>query len=123
MIYTISTIAAVAIVLFILSFFMNDKVKELESQVDQVHMTMMQNHYQMQKKMKVLEEELLTEDLSDEIIRQPMKENPPSKQLPLVDTVLTMYKKGYKTHYIAKQTNLSEHDVTSMIEKRERVNV
>lgn len=118
MIYTIVTIASIGIVLFILSFFMNDRMKELENQVEQVNMTMMQHNYQMKKKMKVLEEELLAEDLTEEIMKQSTKKKDSSKLLPLVDTVLSMYQKGYKIHYIAKQTNLSEHDVLSMIRQQ-----
>ncbi|SFJ20707.1 hypothetical protein SAMN04487936_101322 [Halobacillus dabanensis] len=119
MIYTIATIASIGIVLFILSFFMNDRMKELENQVEQVNMTMMQHNYQMKKKMKVLEEELLAEDLTEEIMKQPLKKHDSSRALPLVDTVQSMYNKGYKIHYIAKQTNLSEHDVHSMVKQQQ----
>ncbi|MGP4061705.1 hypothetical protein [Halobacillus sp. H74] len=118
MLYALGTIAAVAIVLFILSFFMNDRMKGIESQIEQVSMTMMQNNYQMKKKMNVLEEELLAEDLTEEIMKQPAPKPETPKQLPLVDTVLSMYKKGYKLHYIAKQTNLSEHDVHSLVQQQ-----
>jgi hypothetical protein len=118
LIYTIATITSIGIVLFILSFFMNDRMKELESQVEQINMTMMQHNYQMKKKMKVLEEELLAEDLTEEIMKQPLRKKEPSSSLPLVKTVLSMYNKGYKTHYIAKQTNLSEHDVLSMVKQQ-----
>ncbi|WP_394217831.1 hypothetical protein [Halobacillus trueperi] len=118
MIYVIGTLATVALGLFVLSFFMNDRMRELENQVEQVNMTMMQSNYQLKKKMKVLEEELLAEDLTQEIMKQPPKKNEAPKTLPLVDTVRSMYQKGYKTHYIAKQTNLSEHDVHSMIQQQ-----
>ncbi|WP_242517696.1 hypothetical protein [Halobacillus sp. GSS1] len=118
MIYVIGTLAAVALGLFILSYFMNDRMKELENQVEQVNMTMMQSNYQLKKKMKVLEEELLAEDLTQEIMKQPLKKKEAPRSLPLVDTVLSMYQKGYKTHYIAKQTNLSEYDVQSMIQQQ-----
>ncbi|WP_202409868.1 hypothetical protein [Halobacillus litoralis] len=118
MIYVIGTLAAVALGLFVLSFFMNDRMKELENQVEQVNMTMMQSNYQLKKKMKVLEEELLAEDLTQEIMKQHPKKKEAPKTLPLVDTVRSMYQKGYKTHYIAKQTNLSEHDVHSMIQQQ-----
>ncbi|MEC3883112.1 hypothetical protein VKA52_05115 [Halobacillus sp. HZG1] len=118
MIYVIGTLAAVALGLFILSYFMNDRMKELENQVEQVNMTMMQSNYQLKKKMKVLEEELLAEDLTQEIMKQPLKKKETPRSLPLVDTVLSMYQKGYKTHYIAKQTNLSEYDVQSMIQQQ-----
>jgi hypothetical protein len=38
---------------------MNDRLDELESQVEQNSITTMQDTYQMKKKIKVLEEELL----------------------------------------------------------------
>ncbi len=48
-----------SIVLLVLSFFKKDKYKELENQVENLTMIVMQENYQLKKKMKVLEEELL----------------------------------------------------------------
>ena len=48
-----------SIVLLTLSFFQKDKYKELENQVENLTMIVMQENYQLKKKMKVLEEELL----------------------------------------------------------------
>lgn len=59
MFYILITLIIIAIVLFILSFFMNDKIAELESQFDEFSMTSIQDTYQLNKKIKVLEEELL----------------------------------------------------------------
>ncbi|AXI09465.1 hypothetical protein CV093_11840 [Oceanobacillus sp. 143] len=70
MIYAVITIIVVAVVLFILSFFMNDRFEELERQVEQLSMTNMKDTYQMQKKIKVLEEELLPNDLAEDFIRK-----------------------------------------------------
>lgn len=56
------TIVVVAIALFILSFFVNDRFEKLESEIEQLSMSTMQETYQLKKKVKVLEEELLTED-------------------------------------------------------------
>ncbi|MFC4558818.1 hypothetical protein ACFO3D_11410 [Virgibacillus kekensis] len=64
MIYAIVSIIVIAIILMVLSFFMNDKFKELESQLEQFSISSMQETYQMKKKIKVLEEELLTDDFS-----------------------------------------------------------
>ncbi|PAV29058.1 hypothetical protein CIL05_13875 [Virgibacillus profundi] len=64
MIYVIFSIIAVAVVLFVLSYFMNDKFEELESQLEQLSITTMQDTYQMKKKIKILEEELLPQDLT-----------------------------------------------------------
>lgn len=119
MIYVLSTLAAISVVLFISSFFMNDRLKDLEEQIEHVSLTMMQNNYQTKQKLKVLEEELLAEDLTGEIMKQPFEPAAPKKkqQPPLLETVHSMYQKGYKVHYIAKQTDLSEHDVQSLVQQ------
>lgn len=65
MLYVIITIIVIAVVLFILSFFMDDKIAQLESEVEQLSITTMQETYQLKKKVKILEEELLPENLSD----------------------------------------------------------
>ncbi|MFS0751435.1 hypothetical protein [Oceanobacillus sp. 1P07AA] len=65
MFYAIIAIIVVAVVLFILSYFMNDRIEEVESQLEQMSITTMQDTYQLKKKIKVLEEELLPGDLTD----------------------------------------------------------
>lgn len=65
MLYVIITVIVVAVILFILSFFMDDKIAQLESDVEQLSITTMQETYQMKKKIKILEEELLPEELED----------------------------------------------------------
>lgn len=55
----------IAVLLFVLSFFMNDKFEDLENQIEQLSISTMQDTYQIKKKVKVLEEELLTDDISD----------------------------------------------------------
>lgn len=64
MIYAGVTIIVVAIALFIVSFFMQDKIEDIESQVEQLSISTMQDTYQMKKKIKILEEELLSDNLS-----------------------------------------------------------
>ena len=63
MIFAVFSIIIVAVVLFILSYFMNDKFEELESQLEQFSITTMQDTYQMKKKIKILEEELMPQDI------------------------------------------------------------
>src|SRR5699024_10353747 len=57
----ILTIILVAVVLFASSFFFNDKLDSIEEQLEQFSIATMQDTYQLKKKVKVLEEELLTE--------------------------------------------------------------
>jgi len=65
MLYAIIAVLIIAVMLFILSYFMNDRLEELESQVEQLSISTMQDTYQIKKKIKTLEEELLSDDVSD----------------------------------------------------------
>ncbi|GIO27541.1 hypothetical protein [Ornithinibacillus bavariensis] len=56
------TIVVIAIALFILSFFVNDRFEKIESDLEQLSISTMQETYQLKKKVNVLEEELLQED-------------------------------------------------------------
>lgn len=75
MIYAGIAIIIVAVVLFILSFFMNDKFEDLENQVEQLSISTMQDTYQMKKKIKILEEELLPEDIMQETLSKNERKN------------------------------------------------
>ncbi|UJL44853.1 hypothetical protein KFZ58_10420 [Virgibacillus sp. NKC19-16] len=75
MIYAGIAIIIVAVVLFILSFFMNDKFEDLESQVEQLSISTMQDTYQMKKKIKILEEELLPEDIMQDTLSKNERNN------------------------------------------------
>ncbi|UOR12307.1 hypothetical protein [Halobacillus amylolyticus] len=113
MIPVLVTLSSIAIILFILSFFMNDRLKDVEDQVEQLSLQFMQDSYQMKKKLNVLEEELLSGDLTEDILRQSHYQK--SQKPPLVTRVQTMHMKGYSPSEIAKDTNLNEHDVHSII--------
>ncbi|MFQ3542770.1 hypothetical protein Q7A53_01695 [Halobacillus rhizosphaerae] len=119
MVILLITLASISVVLFLFSFGMNDRFKDLENQVEQLSMKMMQDNYQMKQKMKILEEELLAEDLTSEILKNPYKKTA-SSTLPFMDKVKSMHNKGYKSHYIAKETNLEEHDVRSILQQFSR---
>jgi len=64
MLYVGISIIVIGIALFVLSFFTNDKFEDLENQIEQLSVSTMQDTYQMKKKINVLEEELLTDDMS-----------------------------------------------------------
>lgn len=49
MIFAIVAVIVIAVVLLILSFFMNDKFDELESELEQISISTMQDNYQMKK--------------------------------------------------------------------------
>jgi len=115
MIYIFVSIIVIALILFISSHFMDDKYKDLEEQVEQLSITTMQDTYQMKKKLKILEEELLTDTVQQET---PSFEHvPPSlKDKPLlIQKVYHLHQQGYTLDDISKQTNLSNHDVQTIL--------
>ncbi|MCP3025678.1 hypothetical protein [Halobacillus sp. A5] len=113
MITTLLTLASISVVLFIASFFMNDRLKDVEDQVEQMSIQMMQDTYQVKKKLNVLEEELLAGELPEEMIKQTRPSAPSSTSL--VQTIKSMYQGGYSTERIAKETNMSIQEVHSIV--------
>lgn len=75
MLFAILAVVVIGIVLFILSFFINDRLEEVESQLEQLSITTMQDTYQLKKKVSVLEEELLPQNISDDAVSSHPKNN------------------------------------------------
>ncbi len=116
MFYIFLTIILIAIGLFIASFFMNDRIKEIEDQLEQFSISTMQDTYQIKKKLKVLEEELLTNEpivVKKEAEREHVDdlENQPL----LVQKIHHLHEQGFSVDDIAKETNLSNHDVNMIL--------
>lgn len=111
MIYAVSTILIVAVILFILSFFMNDRFKDIEDQLEQHSMSTMQDTYQMKKKIKILEEELLASDLSDDFF-QKGNQSPETSQ-----KIVQLHEKGYSVQEITELTKLSTYDVQLILKQ------
>jgi hypothetical protein len=51
-----------SVLLFVISVFLKDPYKELSNELEQLSMQQIQEHYQINRKLKILEEELLLED-------------------------------------------------------------
>ncbi|WP_237458377.1 hypothetical protein [Pontibacillus yanchengensis] len=129
MLYTILTLFGVAFALYVLSFALKDRFNDLEEQVEQLSMTTMQESYQLKKKMRILEEELLVDDVTTTMFtgaRPQYKQKTSESQAnttstsethqpPLVQKVLHMYEKGYTTNEIAQETSLKEHDILTTL--------
>lgn len=107
MIIAIISIVIIAIVLFIASYFMTDRFKQLEDQLEQVSISSLQETYQLKRKIKVLEEELLVDDS----FVQPAD----NYETPLLREIKELHKLGYDTKTIAQQVNLDEYEVRSIL--------
>ncbi|ENH97474.1 hypothetical protein J416_05668 [Gracilibacillus halophilus YIM-C55.5] len=113
MIYSvIITIVVIGIILWILSFFMQDKFRQIEDEFEQFTISSLQESYQLKKKIKVLEEELLVNEKTEE---ETMKMN--QNETPIMREIRALYQQGLDANKIAQQMNLNEYDVKSMIKQ------
>ena len=101
----ILVLLVISSILFFLSFFKKDRTKQLEKQLEDLSMTYMQEMYQLKKKMRLLEDELL---FSHE--QSPFKGRTTS-QKKLFDEVYTYYTRGEEIETIAKKTGLTPNEV------------
>lgn len=112
MIYVIITLFVTAIVLFVISFFVNDKFSELESEFEQFSISMMQENYRVKKKIEILEEELLSGRIEDDSL------NNIGNEPRVISKVHELYDKGYSIVDIAHQTNLTNYDIQTILKNR-----
>ncbi|MGE8078139.1 hypothetical protein [Peribacillus loiseleuriae] len=110
-----------SIILLLISFVKKDPVK-LEEEMEQMTINHMQEMYQIKKKIKILEEELLIQEspLSYAVPKpsthKPNNTSSPTNEI-LKSQVLSLYKQGLSLEQIAKQSTLSMDTVITVIEE------
>ncbi|WP_227934976.1 hypothetical protein [Alkalihalobacillus deserti] len=109
---------SLAAFLFILSFFRKDKTAELEKQVEQISITYMQEIYQLKRKVRLLEDELLISAEQSTAFRQ----NHSNSHSKLLEEILELYEQGFDIQSIATKTNLSKNEVIHLIESKLKPN-
>ncbi|MGG4504501.1 hypothetical protein B5V89_03390 [Heyndrickxia sporothermodurans] len=102
-----------SILLFIISFFQKDHSTNLKKEVEDLSMNLYQETYQINKRIKVLEEELLVDD-------QLMKKELSKSAKPVVNEILknqviALFKQGLTVEQIAKQSALAQSEVKNVI--------
>jgi hypothetical protein len=109
--YIIIGLLSLSIFLFIVSFFLKDRYKYLEKEIEDVSMNYLQENYQLKKRMKVLEEELMLNG------RQPFHQVKQTAKIHEVvkNQVIALYNQGITVEQIAKQSALSKSDVLQII--------
>lgn len=100
-----------SLLLFIASFFQQDQAKLLAKEVEQLSLKMLQEHYLMKRRLKVLEEELLLSGTSIPPIQE--AEDPPNEILK--NHVLALHNQGLKVEQISKQSSLSVSMIKQII--------
>ncbi|MFS0861560.1 hypothetical protein [Fredinandcohnia sp. 179-A 10B2 NHS] len=110
--YAIIGLLSVAIILLLISFTGKDRVKKLEEQFDQLSLSVIQETYLIKKKVKILEEELLTNDIDFELDLPTT-----SKTNSSVDaSILSLYEAGLSYEQIARKVNMPTEEVRLILE-------
>ncbi|WP_100406802.1 hypothetical protein [Bacillus solitudinis] len=110
--WTLIILISVAILLFILSIFQKDRTKEVERQMENFSITLMQEIYQLKKKIRILEEELL-------IGHQPLPKSSHSRSTTkqqLLEDVVRLYNEDFTIEEIALKTTLTTMEVEGLLE-------
>ncbi|MDX8364229.1 hypothetical protein [Cytobacillus sp. IB215665] len=111
--YAIVILFAIAIILLIVSFVSKDKVSDLEKQIEQLSLSVMQDNYQVKKKLKILEEELLVNDsvLPNNIFQQDENLRPKATHDAKHEQIQSLLNLGQTVEEIAKETSLTIEEV------------
>jgi len=110
------TLFILSLLLFLLSFFLKDPYKQLEEEIDQLSMQQLQEMYQIKKKLKVLEEELLVSDVD---LSPPLSQFASSNKREIHEIiknqVWSLAKQGTSMDQIAKQSSLPIKEVQAIL--------
>lgn len=104
-----------SILLFVVSLFLKDPYKEIKNELDQISMQQIQELYQIKRKIKILEEELLIDDVDYQLaIKQPPTIKKEIHAI-IKNQVWSLSQQGVSVDQIAKQASLSKEDVQQII--------
>lgn len=115
--FIVPGLLVISILLLILSFFLKDPVKELKNELDQFSMQQIQEIYQLKRKIKILEEELL---IDEDEFKNPVSFAAPSSKRKEIHAILknqvwSLAQQGVSIEQISKQSSLSIEDVQDII--------
>lgn len=103
-----------SILLLVISFFQRDWYRDIEKDMEELSMNVLQEHYQLKKRIRVLEEELMVDGDA------PLKRTAPIRK-PIHEVVknqvIALYQQGIPVEQIAKQSALSKTEVQQLISK------
>ncbi|MBB5324712.1 hypothetical protein HNQ34_001810 [Anoxybacillus tepidamans] len=106
--YTMIALVVGSLLLFVASFFGRDRIKNIEEQLDHLTLSLAQETYQIKKRLKVLEEELLMDEEKDFQVTSNQNDN-------AHDRVWALYKQGLPYEQIARETALTTEEVRMIL--------
>jgi hypothetical protein len=107
-----------SLLLLIISFFQRDPYRELKEEVDQLTLQQVQEVYQIKRKIKILEEELLItdDDLSSTVI--PVTKNQKEIHNIIKNQVWSLAEQGKTIEQISILSSLSNDDVYAILKEK-----
>lgn len=102
--------------LFIISFFQKDPAHHLKKEVDELSMQFLQETYQLKKKLKVIEEELLITDTfpKDRVNKTGGGQAGTVNEI-IKNQVISLYYQGVGMQNISRQSSLSLQQVQEIL--------
>ncbi len=98
-----------------LSFFLKDPYKQLREEIDQLNMNQLQEMYQIKKKLKILEEELLVNDIELSPTLSKIESNHTAVHEIIKNQVRSLAGQGTPIDQIAKQSSLPIKEVQAIL--------
>jgi hypothetical protein len=106
-----------SLLLLLFSFFQRDPYKELKEEVDQLTLQQVQEVYQLKKKIKILEEELLITDDDLSTTKIPVMRKQREIHDIIKNQVWALAQQGKPIEQIAAQSSLSVDEVYAILKE------
>lgn len=107
-----------SLLLLLFSFFQKDPYQVLKEEIDQLTLQQVQELYQMKKKLKVLEEELLLTDDSFPTMSVSINKNQGEIHEIIKNQVRALAEQGKPIEQIASQSSLAVEDVYMILKEQ-----
>ncbi|TYS68731.1 hypothetical protein FZC76_07240 [Sutcliffiella horikoshii] len=104
----------IAVAVIVISFFVDDKFADLEKEMEQLSFDVVQDKYKLERKMKVLEEELLGG--TTPIHKVKTKRQATHQNVSEEDVAISLYQKGYTPSQISQFTSTSMDKVEQILQ-------
>lgn len=106
--YVMFALIGISCMLLVVSFFAKDRLKQVEEQLDQLTISLAQETYQLKKRLKVVEEELLMDDTMT-------KKHADTGHFSIREHILFLYKQGLSAEQIARETAMTVEEVRMVL--------
>ncbi|RPF55625.1 hypothetical protein [Aquisalibacillus elongatus] len=121
MLTAIITLMVIAVVLWGISFFMSNRFDELESQIEQISISALQDSYVLKNKIKVLEEELLTDSMDMKMSSNTTEKPIKGQQEPaIIQNIKALYEQGYTYTEMEEKTGLRKEDIKVIVNQKNK---